>query len=144
MQLITFPKRYHSSKSIHGDRRYLPFCAKKQAKSNKINNFFFSGWIFINFTRLAALNQRYLWSPWIDFDEKYLFGNVNSCTFYDKNFATKFDEFRCQIWLQSWNLLEIGRAYRELESFKLFVGTYITFLKGYDEGFTINLKNLKS
>jgi hypothetical protein len=51
-----------------GDRRYLPFCAKKQAKSNK-KSFFFSGWIFINFTRLAALNRRYLWSPWMDFDE---------------------------------------------------------------------------
>jgi hypothetical protein len=28
----------------------------------------------------------------MDFDEKDCFGNVMSCTFYDKNFATKFLE----------------------------------------------------
>ncbi len=31
----------------------------------------------------------------MNFDEKYLFGNVVSCTFHDKNFTTKFYEFRC-------------------------------------------------
>ncbi len=36
MQLITFPKKYFSSKSIHRNRRYLQFCARKHVKSNKI------------------------------------------------------------------------------------------------------------
>jgi hypothetical protein len=67
-----------------------------------------------------------------------------SCRLYDLNFGTKFVKLHCEIWLQSRNLLEIGRAKMEfiewLWSFKLFVGTYITFLKGYDAGFPKNSK----
>ncbi len=37
MQLITYPKRYLSSKSIHGNRKYLLFYARKHVKSNKIH-----------------------------------------------------------------------------------------------------------
>ncbi len=77
---------------------------------------FYSTSISVYFTRFAALNRGYLWSPWADFDEKYLFGNVMSCTFYDKNFTTKFYELHCQIWLQSWNLLKIGWVYREFSN----------------------------
>ncbi len=36
MQLITFPKRYLSSKSIHGNRRYLQFYVRKHVKPNEI------------------------------------------------------------------------------------------------------------
>jgi hypothetical protein len=67
-----------------------------------------------------------------------------SCRIYDWNLNTKFLELHCEIWLQSWNLLKIGRVKIDfieyLWSFKLFVGTYITFLKGYDAGFPKNSK----
>ncbi len=66
--------------------------------------------ILFDFACFLAQNGRYLRSPWMDFDEWYLFGNVMSCTFYDKNFTTKFYEFHFQIWLQSWKLLEIGKV----------------------------------
>jgi hypothetical protein len=36
VQLITFPKRYLSSKAIHGNRRYLQFYARKRVKPNEI------------------------------------------------------------------------------------------------------------
>jgi hypothetical protein len=32
------------------------------------------------------------------------------------NFTRKFYEFRCQIWLQSWNLLKIGRVHKEFSN----------------------------
>jgi hypothetical protein len=31
-----------------------------------------------------------------------------------------------------------------LQSFKLFIGTYITFLKGYDASYLMNFKKLKN
>ncbi len=77
---------------------------------------FYSTSISVYFTRFAALNRRYLCSPLMDFNEKYIFGNVMSCLFYDKNFTIKFYEFHCQIWLQSWNLLKIGWVYREFSN----------------------------
>jgi hypothetical protein len=66
----------------------------------------------VDWTGFLTFNWRYLRFPWMDFDEKYLFGNVISCTFYDKNFTRKFYKLNCQIWLQSWNLLKIGRVHR--------------------------------
>jgi hypothetical protein len=77
---------------------------------------FYSTSISVDFTRFAALNRRYLCSPWAEFNEKYIFGNVMSCTFYDKNFTTKFCEFHYQIWLQSLNLLKIRWVYREFSN----------------------------
>ncbi len=72
--------------------------------------------ILFDFACFLTQNGRYLWSPLMDFDEKYLFGNVMSCNFYDKNFTTKFYEFHCQIWLQSWNLLKIDMVHREFSN----------------------------
>ncbi len=58
-----------------------------------------------------------------------------SCRLYDYNLNIKFLELHCEIWLQSWNLLKIGRVKSDFPeqfwSFKLFVGTYITFLKDF-------------
>ncbi len=44
------------------------------------------------------------------------FGNVMSCTLSDENFSIKLFEFRSQIWLQSRNLLKIGRVYKEFSN----------------------------
>ncbi len=92
------------------------FTTNFHLRTKKITHFFLCRWISINFTRFAALNRRYLWYPWMEFDEKYLFGNFMSCSYYDKNFTTKFYEVHCQIWLQCWNLLKIGRVYKEFSN----------------------------
>ncbi len=115
MQLITFPKRYFSSNSIQGDQRYLRLSAAKRVKLIKIYPEKKIMTLF-DFACFLAQNGRYLWFPWMDFDEWYLFGIAISCTFYDKDFATKFFEFRCQIWLQSWNLLKIGKVHKEFSN----------------------------
>ncbi len=58
--------------------------------------------------------------------------------------AKSLSNFIAKTWLQSWNLLKIGKVksefLEELQSFKLFVGTYITFLKGYDADYWMNTK----
>ncbi len=69
--------------------------------------------ISFDFASFLTFNRRYLRSLWMDFDEKYHFGNVMSCSFYDKKFIRKFYEFHCQIWLQSWNLMKIGKVHKE-------------------------------
>ncbi len=83
----------------------------------------------------------------MDFDEKYFFGNVMSCTLSSKNLKSKI----CPISL--WNLapnLKFAEnrqgtqgILEYLQSFKLFVGTYITFVKGGVAGYLMNSKNLK-
>jgi hypothetical protein len=73
----------------------------------------------------------------MDFDEWWHFGNVMSCTFHNKknslqnftNFIAKFGS-KVEISLKLEELKWIFLEY--LRSFKLFVGTYITFLKGND------------
>ncbi len=98
MQLITFPKRYHSSKSIHGDRRYLPFCAKKQAKSNKINNFFsLDGFLWIPHVLRHSTEGIFGLRGWILINDTFLetwwvalfMIKISSQNF--TNFTAKFD-----------------------------------------------------
>ncbi len=99
--------------------------------------FFYSTSFSANLTRFLTLNWRYLRSPWMDFDEWWHFGNVMSCTFHNKknslqnftNFIAKFGS-KVEISLKLEELKWIFLEY--LRSFKLFVGTYITFLKGND------------
>ncbi len=55
LQLITFPKSYLASKSIHWDRRYLQFCVKKRMKLEEK-----AMWILVDFTRFLTLSCRYL------------------------------------------------------------------------------------
>jgi hypothetical protein len=113
VQLITFPKRYFSSNSI---QRYLRLSAAKRVKLIKIHpekkNYWFYSISLVSWHKMEDISGLRGW----DFDEWYLFGNVMSCTFYDKNFITKFYEFRCQIWLQIWNLLKIGRVHQEFSN----------------------------
>jgi hypothetical protein len=45
--------------------------------------------ILFDFTRFLTQNRRYLWFPWIDFDEKYLSGIVMSYTLSYKNLESK-------------------------------------------------------
>ncbi len=45
MQLITFPKCHHSSKSIRGDQRYLQFCVRKPVRLAEIHFYFISFFI---------------------------------------------------------------------------------------------------
>jgi hypothetical protein len=52
LQLITFPKRYLTSKSIHWNWRYHQFYIKKRVKSTKIHIVFSS-----NFIRFLTLNR---------------------------------------------------------------------------------------
>jgi hypothetical protein len=100
--------------------------------------------ILFDFTRFLTQNGRYLLSPLMEFDEWYLFGNVMSCTFYDENFSTKFHEFHCQMWLQSWNLLKIGRVYREFsnnsEVARYLLGHILLFRKVSMQAFQQTLK----
>jgi hypothetical protein len=87
VQPITFPKSYHSSKSIRGDRRYLRFCARKHVRLAEINFyfiFFYSTSFSANLTRFLTLNWWYLRSPWMDFDEWWHFGNAMSYTFHNE------------------------------------------------------------
>jgi hypothetical protein len=56
-----------------------------------------------------------------------------------KNFVQKY--VLLLKFTENWKT-EIG-ILEKLQSFKLFVGTYITFLKGHDAGFPKNLKNSK-
>ncbi len=52
------------------------------------------------------------------------------------NFVVKFGS-KAEI---CWKLEELNRNFFNNSSFKLFVGTYITFLKGYDADYRINTK----
>jgi hypothetical protein len=45
--------------------------------------------VLFDFTRFLTQNGRYLWFPWMDFDEKYLFGIVMSYTLSYKNLESK-------------------------------------------------------
>jgi hypothetical protein len=91
VQLITFPKCHYSSKSIHGDRRYLQFCVGKRVRLAEIRLFFFYSTSFsANLMRFLTQNWRYLRSKWMDFDKWWHFGNVMSCTFHNKRIQHKF------------------------------------------------------
>ncbi len=89
---------------------------QKPVKSTENDDNKWSSMNFVRFRTFLTFNWRYLRVLWIDFDEKYLFGNVISCAFYNKNFTRKFHELHCQIWLQSWNFLKIGRVYKEFSN----------------------------
>jgi hypothetical protein len=84
----------------------------------------------------------------MDFDEKYLFGIVMNYTLSSKNLESKI----CPI-----SLLNLAPKLKfaenrqgsqgileYLQSFKLFVGAYISFLKGYDAGYLMNSKKFKN
>ncbi len=105
LQLIKFPKRFLASKSIHKNWSNLQFYVEKRVKSN-----IKAVWNSVDFTRFSVFSWRYLQFPWFDFDARKRFWNFISWRLYDLNFITKFLEFHCQIWLQSWNLLKIGRV----------------------------------
>ncbi len=83
----------------------------------------------------------------MDFDEKYIFGIVMNYTLCSKNLESKI----CRISLLNLapkmkfaeNRQGTQGILEYLQSFKLFAGTYITFLKGYDAGYLLNSKNLK-
>jgi hypothetical protein len=51
--------------------------------------------ILFDFTRFLTQNRRYLWFPWMDFDEKYLFGIAMSYTLRYKNLESKICPIRC-------------------------------------------------
>ncbi len=84
----------------------------------------------------------------MDFDEKNLFRIVMSYTLSSNNLESKI----CPILLLNlapklkfakyWQVTQGILEY--LRSFKLFVGTYITFLKGYDAGYPMNSKKFKN
>jgi hypothetical protein len=84
----------------------------------------------------------------MDFDEKYLFEIVMSYTLSFKNLESKI----CPISLLNLapklkfaeNRQGTQGNLKYLRSFKLFVGTYITFLRGYDAGYPISHKNLQN
>jgi hypothetical protein len=81
----------------------------------------------------------------MDFDEKYLFGNV-------MNYTLTLESKICPISLLNLapklkfaeNRQGTQGILEYLQSFKLFVGTYITFLKGYDASYLINYKKFKN
>jgi hypothetical protein len=81
---MTIPKKYFSSKSIHWNRRYVQICARKHVKWIKIHPEKIIMTLF-DFTRFLIQNGTYLSFPWMDFDEKYLFGIVMSY----KNFESE-------------------------------------------------------
>ncbi len=84
----------------------------------------------------------------MDFDEKYLFGIVMSYTLSYKNLEGK--NFPISL-LNSAPKLKFAENWQGrpgileyLQSFKLFVGTYISFLKGYDADYLMNSKKFKN
>ncbi len=84
----------------------------------------------------------------MDFDEKYIFGIVMNYTLSSKNLESKI----CPISLQNLapklkfaeNRQGTQGILEYLRSFKLILGTYITFLKGYDAGYLMNSKRFKN
>jgi hypothetical protein len=84
----------------------------------------------------------------MDFDEKYLFGIVMSYTLSSNNLECKIYPI---LLLNLAPMLKFAEnrqgtpgILEYLQSFKLFVGTYITFLKGYDAGYPTNSKKFKN
>ncbi len=56
VQLISFPKCHHSSKSIHGYRRYLRFCVRKPVRLTEFCLFFYSTSFSANLTGFLTQN----------------------------------------------------------------------------------------
>ncbi len=84
----------------------------------------------------------------MDFDVKYIFGIVMNYTLSSENLECKI----CPISLLKLtpklkfaeNRQGTQGILEYLQSFKLFVGTYITFLKGYDAGYQMNSNKFKN
>jgi hypothetical protein len=81
----------------------------------------------------------------MDFDEKNLFGIVMNYTLSSNNLESKICPILLLNLAPKLKFAENRQGILEyLQSFKLFVGTYITFLKGYDAGYLMNSKKLKN
>jgi hypothetical protein len=84
----------------------------------------------------------------MDFDEKNLFGIVMNYTLSSNNLESKI----CPILLLNLapklkfaeNRQGTPGNLEYIQSFKLFVGTYITFLKDHDAGYPMNSKKFKN
>jgi hypothetical protein len=84
----------------------------------------------------------------MDFDGKYLFGIVMSYTLSSNNLKCKIYPILLLNLAPKLKFAENRQGtpgiLEYLQSFKLFVGTYITFLKGYDAGYLMNSKKFKN
>jgi hypothetical protein len=84
----------------------------------------------------------------MDFDEKYFFGIVMSYTLNSENLECKIFPILLLNLAPKLKFAENRQSTQGileyLQSFKLFGGTYITFLKGYDAGYLMNSKKFKN
>jgi hypothetical protein len=84
----------------------------------------------------------------MDFDGKYLFGIAMSYTLSSNNLECKIRPILLLNLAPNLKFAENRQGTQGileyLQSFKLFVGTYINFLKGYDADFQMNPKNFKN
>ncbi len=115
MQLITFLKRYFSSNSIQGDQRYLRLSAAKRVKLIKIHpekkNYWFYSISHVSWHKMEYISGL---RGWILMNDTFL--ETLWVALFMIKISPQFFEFRCQIWLQSWNLLIIGRVHQEFSN----------------------------
>jgi hypothetical protein len=83
----------------------------------------------------------------MDFDGKYLFGIAMSYTLSSNNLESRICPISLLNLVPKLKFAENRQGTQGileyLQSFKLFVGTYVTFLKGHYAGYPINYKKLK-
>ncbi len=116
MQLITFPKRYFSSNFIQGDQRYLRLSAAKRVKLIKIHpekkNYWFYSISLVSWHKMEDISGL---REWILMNDTFL-ESLWVALFMIKISPQNFFGFRCQIWLQIWNLLKIVRVHKEFSN----------------------------
>jgi hypothetical protein len=84
----------------------------------------------------------------MDFNGKYLLGIVMSYTLSSENLECKICPNLLSNLAPKLKFAENRQGtpgiLEYLQSFKLFVGTYIIFLKGYDAGYLMNSRKIKN